>query len=229
MGTFGSLTTRMFGPAVRAAAAQARLILTDLAAQRLGAARAALTVDNGVVYVTADRSRHVSYGELAKGQKITHTVDEKAVLQAVEQFRVMGRSPERLDRVEKVTGAAKYAGDVRLPGMLYARLVRPPAHGARLTRVETGAAEQVPGVTVVHEDDLVAVLSADPETAERALGLVRAEFAPRLSARHETIFDHLVSVAPPSGTRPGPGSRARRARRRSVTTVAAWRTPMGPP
>jgi CO/xanthine dehydrogenase Mo-binding subunit len=201
MGTFGSLTTRMFGPAVRAAAAQARLILTDLAARRLGVPRADLTVEQGLIYVAADRTRHVSFGELAKGQRITHTVDEKAVLRAVRDFRVMGRSPRRLDAQEKVTGAAKYAGDVRLPGMLYARLLRPPAHGATLKSADTAAAAALAGVTLVNQDGLVAVLSADPETAERGLALVKAEFAPpQPGVNTESIFDHLVQVAPAART-----------------------------
>jgi len=201
MGTFGSLTTRMFGPAVRAAAAQAKLVLTDLAAARLGVPRASLTVQDGVVYETADRARHVSYGELARGQQITHTVSEKAVQRAVRDFTVMGRSPERLDGHEKVTGAAKYAGDIRLPGMLYARLLRPPAHGASMTRVDTSAAEAIPGVTVVHQDGLVAVLAADPETAERALALVQADFdQPAPAVDTESIFAHLVAAAPAAST-----------------------------
>jgi isoquinoline 1-oxidoreductase len=196
MGTFGSLTTRMFGPAVRAAAAQARLILTDLAAQRLGVARESLTVENGVVYVTTDRARHVSYGELAQGQKITHTVDQKAVLRSVQQFAVMGRSATRVDGIDKVTGAAEYAGDVRLPGMLYARVLRPPAHGAALTRVDTKAAEAMPGVTVVNQEGLMAVLAADPELAEKALQAVMADFTlPQARVDSESIFDHLVQVA----------------------------------
>lgn len=207
MGTFGSLTTRMFGPAVRAAAAQARLILTDLAAQRLGVAREALVVEGGVVYVRADRARRVTYGELARGQTITHTVDEKAVLTAVAAFRVMGRSPDRLDRVQKVTGTAKYAGDIRRPGMVYARLVRPPAHGAALTRVDTSAAGRVAGVTVVNQDGMVAVLAAEPETAERALALVRAEFRPSVSGLDtESIFAHLVAAAPAGTARDTAGS-----------------------
>jgi len=201
MGTFGSLTTRMFGPAVRAAAAQAKLILTDLAARRLGAARAELTVEQGVVYVSADRTRHVSFGDLANGQRITHTVDEKAVLRAVHDFRVMGQSPRRLDAHDKVTGAAQYAGDIRLPGMLYARLLRPPAHGATPKRVDTSAAAALAGVTVVDRDGLVAVLSADPETSEKALALVKAEWdVPQAAVDTERIFDHLVRTAPEART-----------------------------
>jgi isoquinoline 1-oxidoreductase len=201
MGTFGSLTTRMFGPAVRAAAAKARLVLTDLAAERLGVSRDALSVADGVVYVTRDKARSVTYGALARGQAITHEVDEEAVLRAVKDFSVMGQSPLRMDGVEKVTGAAQYAGDIRLPGMLYARVLRPPAHGASLTRVDTSGAEAIPEVTVVNQEGLVAVLAADPETAERALEAIQAEFdEPAPAVDTESIFQHLVDSSPEPNT-----------------------------
>jgi isoquinoline 1-oxidoreductase len=194
-GTFGSLTT--FGPAVRAACAQARLVLTDLASERLGVPRAQLTAEDGAVYVTGDPTRRVSYGALARGEAIAHTVDEKAVLRAAKDFTVMGTSPRRLDGVEKVTGTAKYAGDIRLPGMLYGSVLRPPAHGATLRSVDTAAAEAMAGVTVVNVDGLIAMLAADPETAARALAAVRAQFdVPAATVDTESIFAHLVKAAP---------------------------------
>jgi len=200
-GTWGSMTTRFFGPAVRAAAAQARLILTDLAAQRLGVPRSALTVEDGVVFVTGHRDRRVTYGELARGQAISHTVDERAVLRSAREFAIMGRSPKRLDGAEKVTGAAKYAADLRLPGMLYARIVRPPAHGATARGLNTAEAEAVSGVRVVNVDGLVAVLAPDPETAERAVKLVRGRFETAPPAfDSESVFDHLVQAAPDTRT-----------------------------
>ncbi len=115
---------------------------------------------------------------------------------AVAQFNVMGKSPRRLDGREKVTGAARYSGDVRLPGLLYARVLRPPAHGATLTRVDTGAAERRPGVKLVKLDDLVAVLHADPEAAGAALADVKAEWkTASVDLDPETIFDHLEKSA----------------------------------
>ena len=197
MGTFGSLSTRMFGPAVRAAAAQARLVLTQMAAEKLGVPKESLTVENGEVFVINDKSRQVSYGQLAKGQQIAGTVDEKAVLRSLKEFTVMGRSPKRLDGPEKVTGQAKYAGDIRRPGMLYARILRPPAHGAALKGVDTSAAAALPGVTIVNQEGLVAVLHADPETAAKALDLVKADYdMPKAVVDSESIFDHLVKSAP---------------------------------
>ena len=194
-GTFGSLTTRMFGPALRAAAAQARTVLLGLAATRLGAARSQLAVENGVVSVVGAPSRRVTYGELAEGRKIARLVGEKAVLRSVAEFQVMGRSPKRIDAPEKVTGRAKYAGDIHPPGMLCACILRPPAHGATLGKVDVSAAEKMDGVTVVRRDDLVAALHADPEAAAAALAAIRPEWqVPEATVDDETIFAHLVKA-----------------------------------
>jgi isoquinoline 1-oxidoreductase len=197
MGTFGSLTTRMFGPALRAAAAEARQVLRQLASERLGVPKDRLAVENGVVSVKGEPARKVSYGALARGQSLVRTVDDKAVQRAVAEFTVMGRSPQRLDGVDKVTGSGKYAADVRLPGLLHARLLRPPAHGATLARVDTSAAAKMDGVTVVDQDGIVAVLHADPEAAEAALGRVRAEWNPAPpGADTDGIFADLLGRAP---------------------------------
>jgi nicotinate dehydrogenase subunit B len=194
-GTFGSLTTRMFGPALRAAAAEARLVLLRLASKKLGAAPGKLAVENGVVSVIGEPSRRVTYGELAEGKQIARLVDEKAVLRAVGQFQVMGSSPRRIDAPDKVTGRAKYSGDIRPAGMLYARILRPPAHGAKLGKLDTAAAEKREGVTLVRRDDLVAVLHADPEAAAEALASIRAEWqSPDATVDNETIFEHLVKA-----------------------------------
>src|SRR5713226_4542598 len=167
-GTHGSQSTRFFGPAVRAAAAEARTVLMKLASQKLGTDR--LTVANGVV---TDGKRKVTYGELAKGKQIARLVDEKAVLRSAKEFKVIGKPAKRLDGKDKVTGKAQYAGDVRRPGMLYARIVRPPMHGAKLQSVDTSKAKAISGVTVVENGDLVAVLATDPEVANAALQLIK--------------------------------------------------------
>jgi isoquinoline 1-oxidoreductase len=195
MGTFGSLTTRMFGPALRAAAAEARLVLLGLAGKRLGVARAGLTAENGIVSVIADPTRRITYGELAQGREIVRLVGEKAVLRQVAEFEVMGRSLTRLDGRAKVTGAALFAGDIRRPGMLYARILRPPAHGAKLKSLATEAAAKLPGIRVVREADLVAVLHETPDGAATALAALRAEWNPAPAGPDgESIFYHLRSV-----------------------------------
>ncbi len=197
MGTFGSLTTRMFGPALRAAAAEARAVLVQLASEQLGVPKDQLVVADGVVSVKSAPQRKLSYAQLARGQAIARTVDQKAVLRAVPEFTVMGRSPKRLDARDKVSGAAKYAGDIRLPGLLYAKVLRPPAHGATLVKVDASEAAKIAGVTVVNENGLVAVLHADPEVAESALRRLKAEWTnAEPGADQDGIFDELLAKAP---------------------------------
>ena len=196
MGTFGSLTTRMFGPALRAAGAQARAALLQLAAARLKVPPDKLQAGDGVVSVIGQPKRRATYGELAHGARITKVVNGQAVLRAAKDFKLMGRSPARLDGVAKVTGAAKYTGDLRRPGMLYARILRPPAHGAKLMALDTSAAEAFPGTRVVKDGDLVAVLHANPEAAAAALDLLDARWqAAAPGPDTESIFEHLVNAA----------------------------------
>lgn len=200
MGTFGSLTIRMFGPALRAAAAQARLTLITLAAKRLGVPAGQLVARGGVVSVEGDPARAVSYGELSQGAAIAEVVGRKAVLRAASEFSVMGRSPPRLDGVDKVTGAAKFAADIRLPGMLHARIVRPPSHGAWLERIDTSAAEAMGGVSVARIEGLVAVLHEDPEIADEAHERVKCDWKTTPSTLDpDNIFEHLMAT--PSGRR----------------------------
>lgn len=189
-GTWGSLTTRFFGPAVRAAAAEARTVMVKLAAEKLGVPREQLSVANGVV---SDGKKSVSYGELAKGKQIARLVDEKAVLRGVKEFKVIGKPTTRLDGRDKVTGRAQYAGDVRRPGMLYARLVRPPAHGATRTALDTSKAKAMDGVTVIERDDLVAVLAPSPDAAHEALAAIKAEWTkPSAAFDTESLADYFV-------------------------------------
>ena len=217
MGTFGSLTTRMFGPALRAAAAQARKELLALASRKLQVPVAQLVVNAGIISVAAEPGRKVSYGELSKGARIARVLDEKAVLRSVAEFRVMGGSPKRLDGVEKVTGTAKYAADIRLPGMLYASILRPPMHGAKLTQLDTAEAERLDGVSVVRQADLVAALHADPQRAALALERIKASWSrPAAKADTQSIFDYIAanSGEPKSVTTRGDavGARASAAR-----------------
>ncbi len=198
MGTFGSLSIRQFGPVLRAAAAEARGVLLELAAEHLKAPAESLSVRAGVVSVAGDASQKVSYGRLTEGKRIERTLAAKPALKPVKAFTVVGTPAPRRDGIDKVTGRAKYAGDIVPPGALYARILRPPAHGAIMTQVDTSAAEARPGVRVVRDGDLVAVLHERWDEADKALALVKARFT-----RHdppvdqESIYDHLVTNAPP--------------------------------
>jgi isoquinoline 1-oxidoreductase len=198
-GTFGSMTTRFFGPPFRAAAAEAKAVLVQLAAERLGVAKDRLKTRDGAVYDESGEKK-VTYAELAKGKKILRRLKGVAV-ESPAAFTIVGKPTLRRDAVEKVTGRAKYTGDIKLPGMLHARILRPPAHGAKLLGVDTARAREVQGAQVVQDGDLIAVLHEYPDLAEKALARIKPEYdRPASSADDKTIFDHLLKVAPKGAT-----------------------------
>jgi nicotinate dehydrogenase subunit B len=196
-GTWGSMTTRFFGPKLREAAAEARAVLLDMAAESLNVPKERLIAEDGVIFDKTQRSHCVTYSQLTDGKIIERHLKGKASLEDVTQFTVVGRPFLRRDALEKVTGKAKYAGDIRLPGMLYAGILRPPAHGATLKAVDPSGAKQMAGVLVVQDGDLIAALHEHPDRARDALSKIRAEFEPSKSKLDDkNLFDHLLEVAP---------------------------------
>jgi nicotinate dehydrogenase subunit B len=197
MGTFGSLTTRRFGPALRAAGAEARRVLIELASEQLHVPSSQLATENGEVFDSKDVRHRVPFGQLTKGKKIERHLAEKAATKKPSEFRIMGKPILRRDALAKVTGKAKYAGDVQIAGMVYAKLLRPPAHGAKLVDLDFSEAEKVEGVHIVREGDFVAVLHQYPDVAESALSKIRVKYdSPAAVLNDENIFDHLLNVAP---------------------------------
>lgn len=200
MGTFGSRSTRFFGPPRREAAAEARKVLIAMASERLGVPQNRLVVNDGVISDRKAGGKKITYAQLARGKPIARHLPAKPAVKKVSEFKVMGRPYRRTDGLKKVTGSALYAADVRLPGMLSARILRPPVHGARLLKVDTCAARNYAGAVVVEEGDLVAVLHALPDVAEKALFLVKAEYdTPESRQDNSTIHDHLLARAPREG------------------------------
>jgi nicotinate dehydrogenase subunit B len=200
-GTFGSMTTRFFGPPLRAAGAEARSILLELASEYLEVPKDRLIVKNGVVSDKSKPQNHVSYAQLTKGKKITRQLGKEAQVKNPSEFTIIGKPAKRADALEKVTGKAQYAGDVQLPGMLYARILRPTAHGATLKNIDIAPAQKINGVQVVQDGDLVAVLHKYPDVAEHALAQIKAEYdKPPANVDDKTIFQHLLSTAPRGST-----------------------------
>ncbi len=196
-GTFGSLCIRQFGPALRQAAAQARAVLLELAGEELELSADRLIVRDGVV-MDADNPEHsVTFAALTRGERIERTVEGTAPPKPRSDYVVSGTPQMRRDATVKVTGEAEFAGDLRPEGLLYASILRPPAHGVELLEVDTTPAEQVEGAQVIRDGDLIAVLHEEPDLAAQALGLVEARWeAPGGGPDHDTIFEHLEAEAP---------------------------------
>lgn len=189
------MTTRFFGPPLRAAGAEGRRVLLVLASEHLKTEVEHLATENGVVFDKRNTQSRVSYAQLTKRKKIERHLPQVPVKKPSE-FRIMGKPAFRRDSQEKVTGKAKYAGDIQLPGMLYGSILRPPAHGAKLIDVDLSEAKQVKDVQIIREGDFVAVLHKYPDVAELALSKIKASFdRPATDIDDKNIFDHLLRVA----------------------------------
>jgi nicotinate dehydrogenase subunit B len=196
-GTFGSRSTKYFGPPLRQAAAEARGVLIQLASEHLGVPAEKLMAKDGTIVARDDAKKKASYIELARGKKIERHLAKKPPIKHYSKHSISGKPTNRMDSEQKVTGEAKFAIDVRLPGMLYARILRPPAHGATLKSVDTSEAKKIPNIQVIQDGDMVAVLHKHPDVAESALNLIKAQFDPSESKLdNTTIFEHLKESAP---------------------------------
>lgn len=194
-GTWGSQSTQTFGPAMRAAAAEARGVLVGMAAQQLAVPATQLEVKDGVITDTKNPKNSISYGQLAKGKKLEKYLDVKPSVESYEKFTYVGKSYKHSDAVQKVTGAAKYAGDMKLPGMVYARILRPPSLASKLTSVDWSEAEKVPGTQVVREGDLVAALNENRDRADEAVVKIKAEYTTNeMPVNENTIFDFFLKA-----------------------------------
>src|SRR5213594_1450797 len=167
--TAGSKTIQQGGPPIRQAAAEARRTLLGLAAARLGVTPEQLTVDDGVVALRGDAAQRVMYAELIGGRRFERAVSAPATTKRPSEYRVVGTSVARVDIPGKVTGAPSYVHDLRLPGMLHARVVRPPAVGATVESIDESSVRDVPGhVRVVREGNFIGVVAEREEQAIRA-------------------------------------------------------------
>jgi isoquinoline 1-oxidoreductase len=190
MGTFGSRTTPTMAPQVRRAAATAREALLDLAAEKWKVDRAQLSIADGKI-ACAGATATVTFGELTKGQKIAKTIAHDAPV-----ARPLAQSAPKLEGRDIVTGKHKYTPDLTSPGMLYGRVLRPPAFGATLTNLD---APSLPGVTIVHEQNFVGVAAPDQQAAAAALRQIKAEWkrepVPPAAAFGPGFYEYLKQTA----------------------------------
>lgn len=196
-GTWGSLSTRYYGIFVKEAAAEAKGVLKDLAAERLVCPVTQLVTENGLIFDRKRPMSRVTYGELTAGKIIERHLKDMPPLKSASEYGIRGKSYLRRDAFDKVTGQAKYTADIRLPGMVYARILRPPAHGARRLNLDISAAEKMTNVQVIRDGDLVAALHPHPDGAAKAIERIKANFAlPETGINEENIFNHLLRNAP---------------------------------
>ncbi|HEX5048446.1 MAG TPA: molybdopterin cofactor-binding domain-containing protein [Gammaproteobacteria bacterium] len=164
--TAGSLSVENSGTALRLACAEARQILLERAAAKLGVGAASLTVADGTV---TGSGKKVTYWELAHDANLNREATAKAQPKPPAQHTIVGRSIPRRDIPAKMTGGAAFVQDLRLPGMLHGRVVRPPRHGARLESFDESKVKAMPGVVaVVRDGSFLGVVAQREEQAINA-------------------------------------------------------------
>jgi len=185
--TIASASIQISAVPLRQAAAQARAWLLAQAAERLQVPPGQLQVDAGRIKVAGDAARGVAYGELLRGRRVVLGLDPNTPVKPVAEHRVVGQSAPRVDIAAKAFGEAVFVHDVRLPGMLHGRVVRPPYAGAdhgefignTLDSVDERSIAHIPGIrAVVVIRDFVGVVAEREEQAEQACAQLAVRWKP---------------------------------------------------
>jgi nicotinate dehydrogenase subunit B len=204
-GASGSTGIWRGGAALRAAAAEARRILLDMAAQTLGAPASNLVVADGVVTVEGNAAKHVTYGQLVGGHYFNAKLDwnkqfgnaleikPSSPLKSPHQYKIVGKGFPRRDVAPKVFARFDYVTDMKVPGMAHGRMIRPPVAGATPVAIDEASIGDIPGVRVVHKDGFLGVVADKEWNAIRAAQRLQVTWSQAAPAfvDADAIYDHI--------------------------------------
>ncbi len=189
MGTFGSLSTPVMGPKLQKAAATARETLLEMAAKEFNVDRTTITIEKGIAKTTSGKS--IPIGQLTKGKEMVQTVDEKVTLKKAGEWKIAGTTVPKVNGVSFVTGRHKYVSDMKVPDMMYGKVLRAPSYGATLDTVDVSAARAMPNVVVVHDGNFVGVAAQNIKTAREAINAIKATWKETAQPSRKDIFEYL--------------------------------------
>jgi nicotinate dehydrogenase subunit B len=213
-GSGGSDAIQTDGWPMRRVAAEARRVLLEMAAVRLAVPVDQLVVNNAVVSVKADPSKTVTYGDLIGGKQFHVTLTGTnidattgvAKVKPVQELKIVGQSLQRYDIPAKVDGSLKWAVDMKAPGMVHARNVKPPVAGATLVSIDESSVRSVPGfVSVVSKGNYVAVVCEREEQAVRAARQLKVQWRKPATAPFPTsdgLYAYMRAATPTSTQTP---------------------------
>jgi nicotinate dehydrogenase subunit B len=204
-GASGSTGLERGGAQMRNAAAEARRVLVDMAAQKLGVPADQLIVTDGVVAAKDNPGKHVSYGELIGGRYFRTKLDwngqignglvatGKAKPKAADQLKIVGQSFPRRDIADKVFARSTYVGDVKVPGMVHGRTLRPPVAGAVPTAVDETSIRSIPGARVVWKEGFLGIVANKEWDAIRAARQLKVTWSKPDAAfpSYAELYDHI--------------------------------------
>jgi len=213
-GSGGSTAMERDAWPMRRAAAEARRVLLEMGSARLGVPVDQLAVSAGVITVKADPSKRVTYGQLVGGKRFNVTLTGNNVnaatgvaqVKPVGDLKFTGQSPQRYDIPAKVDGSLKWAVDVKLPGMVHARNVKPPVAGAKLLSIDESSVRGLPGfIKVVNKGNYVAVVCEREEQAINAARQLKANWEKPATSpfpSSENLFKYMRDAMPTSSSNP---------------------------
>jgi len=232
--TAGSRTTPGTVPVVRQGAATARNLLADLACQRWNVERGSVDVRDGKA-IHAATQRTLTYADLANSEDgikaFAQAIPSDVAVTPVAEWKVLGTSFPRPNRRDLVTGAHQFPSDIVRPGMLYGKVLRPPAFGAKLLSVDVAPAKAMKGVVAVQDDAFVGVAAPTTFAAQQALDALAktAKWEPAPHPSSAEIFDYLRKRAQ-GGVPPNPFAdelaKAHKVLRQTYHTAYVQHTPM---
>jgi CO/xanthine dehydrogenase Mo-binding subunit len=213
-GSGGSDAIQTDGLPMRRVAAEARRVLLEMASTRFAVPADQLSVSDGVITVSADASKRVTYGELIGGKRFNvaltgnniNATTGRAQMKRVQDLKIVGKSPQRYDIPGKVDGSLKWAVDVKLPRMVHARNVRPPTAGAKLISIDESSVRSLPGfIRVVNKGNYVAVVCEREEQAVRAAQALKVNWEKAATApfpTSEDLFKYMRAATPTNRANP---------------------------
>jgi len=224
--TAGSGSIEGSGNSIRQAAAEARRHLLKLAADRFNTAPEKLTVENGTIKYGV---KTVAYRDLVKGQKLEMQVTGSAPLKKHSEYKLVGKAVARTDITQMAAAKPYYIQDMRLPGMVHARVLRPPAYNAKLISIPKDEVLKLPGVSqVVVDGSFVAVVAADEFQCIKALRLLREKAqwdSPALSPLPADLYDDILQKGAETETVEEKSDVEKSLSEASVTLEAVYKRP----
>ena len=198
-GTFGSRTTPQMGTQLRKAAATAREELLQMAAKIWDTEVKILQAKDGMIINPANNKK-IAFGELTKGRQLLLSIADNVKTTPATEWRVAGKTVTKINGRSFISGKHQYVSDMKLPGMLFGKILRPPSYNAKLIEADVSKAREMPGVVVVHDGNFIGVAAPDVRTAAKALQAINAKWE-EVTGQPSTanIFDYLVKNAREGG------------------------------
>jgi nicotinate dehydrogenase subunit B len=204
-GASGSTGIQRGGVQMRAAAAEARRVLVDMAAAKLGVPADQLTVTDGVVHARSDAAKKASYAELIGGRYFNVQLEwnkqignnlyapGKAKPKDPKDYKIVGKPIKRADIAPKAFAQEPFVTDVKIPGMLHARVIRPPVAGATPVKVDEASIKDIAGARVVREGNFLAVVADKEWDAVKAFRALKIEWSNAALPFPEqaVLYDHI--------------------------------------